>query len=324
MELKQLNYFRAVAKAGSFSRASDTLMVVQPALSRQIARLEDEVGAKLFYRNGRGVMLTEAGQRFLAVVERLLDDLALVRTELRAEQDVPRGTVRLGMPPSVSAMIGAPLLMRLRRTFPDIKLHIIDGLSGHICDWMISGTIDIGIVHDSRQSNGLTLEPLLSEALYVIGRPSPALGLEAPDGPFGTITLAELARLPLVLQGQSHGLRRLIDRVVAEADLDLDIDMEIDAVATIVRLLQSEPLYGVLPIGCAIDQLEEGHLQAWRITHPTLTNVMLLATAANAPFTPAMREVRDAIQREVALLRDSGMILAGHAGPPRAAVACAV
>ncbi len=310
MELKQLNYFRSVAKAGSFSRASDALVVVQPALSRQIARLEEEIGTKLFYRNGRGVMLTDAGRRFLEVVERTLDDLSTVCTELRAEQTTPRGTVRLGMPPSVSAMIGVPLLMRLRQTFPEIHLHIIDGLSGHVCDWMINGTIDIAIVHDARQSMGLNLEPLLSETLYVIGCPSEALGLGDPEGAFGSITLAELARLPLVLQGRTHGLRRLIDRVIAEAGIELDITMEIDAIGTIVRLLQREPLYGVLPIGCAIDQLEEGHLRAWRITHPTLTNVMLLATATNAPFTPAMREVRNAIQTEVALLRESGMILA--------------
>ncbi len=302
MELKQLEYFRTVARIGSFSQASAMLMVVQPALSRQIAKLEEEVGSKLFYRNGRGVTLTEAGRRFLDVAERALDQLEGVCAELRAEKVVPGGTVTLGMPPSVSAMIGASLLMRLRRTFPDIKLHITDGLSGHVCEWMMSGKIDIGIVHESRQSSSLLLERLLSEALYLVGRPDAGLGLVRPEGAIGEATLEEVLRLPLVLQGQSHGLRRLIDRVVGEAGLAMDVQMEIDAVRTIANLVRHEKLYGILPLGCVIDDLRNGQVCAWRITKPALTNVMLLATMPNKPFSPAMREVRKAIQTEIAAL----------------------
>jgi LysR family transcriptional regulator, nitrogen assimilation regulatory protein len=302
MELKQLEYFRTVARIGSFSQASAMLMVVQPALSRQIAKLEEEIGSKLFYRNGRGVTLTEAGQRFLDVADRALDQLENVCAELRAERSAPSGTVTLGMPPSVSAMIGASLLMRLRRTFPEIKLHITDGLSGHVCEWMMSGKIDIGIVHESRQSSSLLLERLLSEALYLVGRPDLGLGLSRPDTAFGQITLEEALQLPLVLQGQSHGLRRLIDRVVGEAGLSMDVQMEIDAVRTIANLVQHEKLYGILPLGCVIDDLRNGRICAWQISKPALTNVMLLATMPNKPFTPAMREVRKAIQTEIAAL----------------------
>ena len=303
MELKQLEYFRQVARTGSFSQASAVLMVVQPALSRQVSKLEEEVGSKLFYRNGRGVTLTDAGRRFLDVAERALDDLDTVRAELNAEKSVPSGVVTLGMPPSVSAMIGAPLLMRLRRTFPQIKLHISDGLSGHVCEWMMSGKTDIGIVHESRQSNALLLEPLLSEALYLVGRPDAGLGLDKPKGIFGKVGLAQVSTLPLILQGKSHGLRRLIDRISCEAGLDLDVEMEIDAVSTIATLVQAEQLYGILPLGCVVDSLRGGRLSAWQVVEPTLANVMLLATLPSKPFSPAMGEVRKAIQAEIAALR---------------------
>jgi LysR family nitrogen assimilation transcriptional regulator len=306
MELKQLEYFRTVARIGSFSQASAILMIVQPALSRQIAKLEEEIGSKLFYRNGRGVTLTDAGRRFLEVAERALDDLESVSAELKAEKSAPNGTVTLGMPPSVSAMIGAPLLMGLRRTFPEIKLHIIDGLSGHVCEWMMSGKIDIGILHESRQSSALHLERLLSEALYLVGQPDPSVGLNRPDKTFGEITLEQMVKVPLVLQGQSHGLRRLVDKVVNEANLDMDVEMEIDAVRTISSLVQSEKLYSVLPLGCVIDDLRSGRLCAWQIVKPSLTNVMLLATVPNKPFSPAMREVRKAIQAEIAAIHNAG------------------
>ena len=315
MELKQLEYFRTVARVGSFSQASAMLMVVQPALSRQVSKLEDEVGSKLFYRNGRGVTLTDAGRRFLEVAERTLDDLEHVRAELKAEKLAPTGLVTLGMPPSVSAMIGAPLLMRLRRSFPGIKLHVMDGMSGHICDWMMSGKIDIGIVHESRQSSALLLEPLLSEALYLVGRPDAAVGREEPKGAFGQVTLDQVSRLPLVLPGQSHGLRRLIDRITAESGLVLNVEMEVDAVRTVASLVQAEALYGILPLGCVIDDLRSGQLSAWQIVEPALTNVMLLATLPNKPFSPAMREVRKAIQIEIAALQlHDGSPAFDHAG----------
>ncbi|TYC59809.1 LysR family transcriptional regulator [Rhodobacterales bacterium] len=303
MELKQLEYFRKVARIGSFSQASAVLMIVQPALSRQVSKLEDEIGTKLFYRNGRGVTLTDAGRRFLEVADRVLDDLDNVRAELNAVHSAPCGTVTLGIPPSVSAMIGAPLLMRLRRNFPKIRLHMIDGLSGHICEWMTSGKIDIGIIHDARQSTSLLLEPLLSEPLYVVGQPSTAHGLKTPDSTFGTIELSQAARLPLVLQGQGHGLRRLIDRTMSEAGLDLNVEMEIDAVGTISSLAQAEDLYGILPLGCVVEDLRNGRISAWRIVDPTPINVMLLATVPHKPFSPAMREVRKAIQQEIAALQ---------------------
>jgi LysR family nitrogen assimilation transcriptional regulator len=303
MELKQLDYFRVVAKLGSFSQASVALMIVQPALSRQIGKLEEEVGAKLFYRNGRGVMLTDAGRRFLDVAERTLSDLKNVCAELNAEKAAPQGSVTLGMPPAIGAMIGPSLLMRMKRNMPQIKLHVIDGLSGHICEWMLAGKIDIGIVHESRQSNSLLLENLLSEALYLIGQPNPALGLHHPGNLIGEVSLAEASRLPLILQGPSHGLRRLVDRVAAEAQLDLNIEMEIDAVTTITGLVRTEGLYGILPLGCALDDVQSGKLHAWRIVEPSLTNVMLLATVPNKPFSPAMREVRKALQVEIAAMQ---------------------
>lgn len=300
MEMKQLEYFCAVARAGSFSRASSELMVVQPALSRQVGRLESELSTKLFYRNGRGVALTDAGKRFLAVADSVLGDLESIRAELAEDRDAPSGTVTVGMPPSVSAMIATSLLLSIRRQFPDIKLHIIDGLSGHICEWMAAGKIDIGIVHESRQSSGLLLEPLMSEPLYLVGRPSATDILPDPQGVIGTVSFDTVANLPLILQGDSHGLRRLIDRTAREMNVTLDIEIEIDAIAAITKLVQVEPFFSILPIGCVNRQLADGEFSAWRITRPELLNVMLIASVPNKPFTSAMREVRRAIQLQIA------------------------
>ncbi|TNB49409.1 LysR family transcriptional regulator [Martelella lutilitoris] len=300
MEMKQLEYFCAVARAGSFSRASSELMVVQPALSRQVGRLESELSTKLFYRNGRGVALTDAGKRFLAVADSVLGELENIRAELAEDRDAPSGTVTVGMPPSVSAMIATSLLLSIRRQFPDIKLHIIDGLSGHICEWMTAGKIDIGIVHESRQSSGLLLEPLMSEPLYLVGRPSATDILADPQGAIGTVSFDTVANLPLILQGDSHGLRRLIDRTAREMNVALDIEIEIDAIAAITKLVQVEPFFSILPIGCVNRQLSDREFSAWRITSPELLNVMLMASVPNKPFTSAMREVRRAIQLQIA------------------------
>ncbi|TPW27377.1 LysR family transcriptional regulator [Martelella alba] len=300
MELKQLEYFCAVARAGSFSKASAELMVVQPALSRQIGRLESELSTKLFYRNGRGVALTEPGKRFLAVADSVLSELENIRTALADDKAAPAGTVTVGMPPSVSAMIGASLLIAVRRHFPAIKLHVIDGLSGHICEWMMAGKIDVGIVHDSRQSAGLLMEPLMKEPLFLVGKPSAAHRLKDPGRRIGRVNFADAASLPLILQGGSHGLRRLIDATARDLDLPLDVEMEVDAVSTITRLIEAEPFYSILPYGCVSAQLESGSLSAWQVMAPELTNVMLMASVPNKPFTAAMQEVRRAIRMQIA------------------------
>lgn len=296
MEIKQLNYFCEVAAAGSFSRAAVQLSMVQPALSRQISRLEEEVGAKLFYRNGRGVEPTPEGLQLLETARRVLDDLQQVRATIAGTQQEVLGGVSLAMPPSVDGLIGASVVERVRRELPRVRLHVIEGFSGHVAEWLMTGRIDLGVVHQAGAQPSMQAEILFDEPLHLVGRPSAEYGLFAKKG--GTYPVPALAKLPLLQHGVNHGLRRLTDRMMAEAGLSLRPDVEVDAVATIRKLLRQGLYYGILPIGYMEYELSKGDVFAWRLVEPGAKNVMTLAISPNRPFTAAVAGVHRIIVSE--------------------------
>ncbi len=299
MELRQLDYFRHVARLGSFSQAAAVLAVAQPALSRQVRKLEQELGADLLYRHGRGVVLTEAGTRFLAGIEDVLDRLDATRGALAREQEAPRGTVTLGMPPSLSSVVGAPLLQRLRARWPELRLRITDGFSGYVNEWLMSGRIDLAVLHRGHHASGIVTDPLLEEALFLLT----AGGADPAPLPF-----AGLAGRPLILPGQHHGLRRELDRVAAETATPLTVAMEVDALAAIRELVADGAGDTVLPFGCVWREVQEGRIAARRLVEPEVGNALVLGMSARRPVRLAMREVVKALREEIATLLAAGRL----------------
>lgn len=302
MELRQLEYFREVARAGSFSQAAAILAVAQPALSRQVRKLEGELGSELLYRHGRGVVLTEAGSRFLAGVEEVLDRLESVRGAAAAEREVPQGVVTLGMPPSLSSVVGAPLLQGLQARWPGITLRISDGFSGYVNEWLMSGRIDLAVLHRGQHAASIVTEPLLKEDLYLLS--AGGGGEEARPLPF-----AELAGRRLILPGQHHGLRRELDRVAAETGTPLAVLMEVDALAAIRDLVAAGAGEAVLPYGCVYGDIRAGRIAARRLCEPGVVNELLLGMSARRPVRLAMREVVRALRSEIAALLADGRLV---------------
>ena len=169
MELKQLSYFLCVAEAGSFSKAAVLMSVAQPVLSRQMKLLETELGVELFYRNGRGVVLSEAGKLLDAHARTVMQSLHLARTEITATRSKPQGRVVIAMPPSIGWVLTAALVRRCRAEFPDINLHVVEGFSGHVTEWLSTGRIDIGVVYNAPRRPTLTTEPLFADELVLLG-----------------------------------------------------------------------------------------------------------------------------------------------------------
>lgn len=296
MEIKQLKYFHAVARTGSFSQAAVTLSVVQPALSRQISRLEEEMGARLFYRNGRGVELTAAGRRLLDTTDEVLGALASVKSEIAGAQTAITGDVTIAMPPSVDGLIGAEVAMRVAAEFPGIRMHVMEGFSGHVAEWLMAGRIDLGVVHQAGTQPAMAAEVLIREPLHLIGQPDPARGLIESDDP--RIPVAALNGLPFISHGANHGLRRLTDRILADAGVTVRTVVEIDAIGSIRKLVRQPGFYAILPIGYLDFEIRQGAVKAWRLTDPEVINVMMLAASPNRPFGAAVRKVREIMMQE--------------------------
>src|SRR3954468_23337622 len=129
MELKQLQYFIAVATAGGFTRASAKLGVMQPVLSKQIRRLELEVRQPVFHRHGRGVALTDAGKILLARAIRIFDDIEETRHELDTMHAKPAGSIVIAMPIAIQGVLPRVFVKAFRSRFQKASLEIINGKS---------------------------------------------------------------------------------------------------------------------------------------------------------------------------------------------------
>ncbi len=306
IDLRQLECFCAVAKSGSFSKAAAVLGVGQPSLSRQVRKLEFEIGSQLFYRNGRGVALTSAGMRFYDNVSDIIGQLKSAYATAADRDAVVGGNVTLGLPTSISIAMGVAVLRRLRAEAPAVKLHLVDGFSGHVLEWLLSGRIDLAILHDARHAPAVTTERLVSEDLYLVGRDPLPFPIVAESG---TVGMGDLAQLPLVLPGSDHGLRRKLDRCCAAAGFHLEVEANVDSFAVIRELILAGSAYSVLPISCVAREIDSGALRAWQIVHPSISNVMVLAAAQNRPFTRAMAEVRSALKTQAALVESRAPVL---------------
>ena len=129
MDLKQIAYFVRVAELGSFTRASLTLAIAQPALSRQIRLLEVELRQNLLVRNGRGVTLTEAGRLMLEHGRGILHQVERAREDLGRARGAMAGRVTVGLPPSLARLLTVPLSRAFRTHLPDASLSITESLS---------------------------------------------------------------------------------------------------------------------------------------------------------------------------------------------------
>ena len=165
MNFKQLHYFVMVAEAGGFSQASESAQLAQSALSRHVRLLEEELRTRLFDRTGRGVMLTEQGEYLLSQSRPILDQIVHLERSLQSWYEHPVGRVRLGMTPTGSINGAAPLIRALRQQYPEVALHVSEGISAQLCSWVLDGQLDLALVFEEPRSDLLRTELLRTEPL---------------------------------------------------------------------------------------------------------------------------------------------------------------
>lgn len=294
MELKQLKYFLCVAELGGFSKAAAQLGVAQPILSRQIKTLEHDLNTELFYRNGRGIVLSDAGKLLEAYAKEIIATAGKASFEIMAMKATPQGKITIAMPPSIGWVLTLPLVMRCRTDFPKISLHVVEGFSGHVTEWLTTGRIDIGVVYNAPRLPALMTEPLLEERLVLLG---PA------DDPArvgkGPVSAARLAEIPLILPARPHGLRVLIDRCLDQVGIAANVQFEMDAMASTLGLVERGVGYTILCDAAVRHLVEAGRIRSWPIEAPQMTRQLMLATSTQRPTSIATRIVAKLIRQQV-------------------------
>ena len=294
MTLSQLRYFLAAIQAGSISKAAMQVRVAQPALSQQLALLESEFGQALFMRHARGVTPTEAGRRLGERAIEILRQVDLTYDELAVDTASPVGAVALGMATAFNMAFSVEVLMQTKRRFPRIRLHLVESMSGFLREWTERGRIDLSVIYETPPSPGLHTEVLGVEELFLVALPAMARRLG------GMVPFDSLPQLPLVLPGQAHGLRALLDRRAAEAGFVLTVPFEVDSTYTIKGLVAVGAGCSILSAHAVRDEVAAGTLATIPIGPPGISRSVQLATGQGRRTDPSVAAVAGVIREVIA------------------------
>lgn len=287
-ELRTLRYFICVAEEKSVTGAANRLGIAQPALSRQIARLEQDLRLPLFIRTPRGVELTEAGEILLRRAYAIMGQIRQARHDVTAHVDAPRGTVVVGMPPTPGEFIAPPLLAYIKQNYPEIELRFVEGFSRDLERWLTDGEIGLAVMHDAPERDDIVTSELLVEHLHVIG---PKGGFVRPS-----YTLAEAVRLPLILPSRPNYLRILIDKLADAMGLTLNVVQWADGIWHLKALVRQGHGFSVLTYGGVLSEVQQGTLEAVPITNPQIDWTLCIAAKRDQQRKRTIQIVETAVQ----------------------------
>lgn len=288
MDLRQLRYFAKVVECGSFSKAAAQLHVAQPALSQHVRHMEEELGLSLLHRGPQGVSATEAGARLMVHAKRILAEFAEITDSVRGAAIAPRGEVRFGLPGTVSELLAAPLIEAARARFPEVRIRIVEAMSGYILEWLKRGEVDLAMIYATSDPRGLAVHHGLSEEICLFAS-SAMPGAEVFQG--ASVALRDIAEMPLVVPGPGHGLRELIDAVATSVQAVINPSIEIDSYTQIKRLVARGIGYGILPRMAINSETQAGVFRAWSFRNPAITRKVYLAYSTERPLQTAPRAI---------------------------------
>lgn len=275
MDISQLRSFVAVAEAGSYIKAADTLNVPQPTLSRQVRTLEVELRACLFHRHGRGIRLTDRGSTFIDYARSVIHTVDAAVLSVRGADAPYTGTLIIGLTPSIGRSLIPALAPRLKAQFPLATIKLTEGLSGALYEKVLSGQADFAVVFSPASSAGLKIEPLATDHLYLIG-PKPE------TGPDHDIAFKELAELPLILPHSSQWTKPALETAAARVGLRLDIYLEIDSTASTLEIVSEGGGYSIMPGN--LRNLRTLPPLSWRkIVNPSVEPVISMISPTRQP-----------------------------------------
>lgn len=275
MELKDLQYFVAVAQAGGFRRAALYLGVRQSAVSRRIRSLEDNLGTSLFERNHAGTRVTQAGVGFLEGVRRTLDQLETAVRRVNAAGVAGEGTLRIGIVASISSGFGNRLIHEWWRDHPRVVLDIVDGEPAEHVSAVSEHRLDLTFVTGSPYSNGCDIERIWEEPIYV------AIPADHFLSKRDSITLAEVAGEIFIVSRAAPGpeihdfiIKRLSDLGSSPQVRFFDVGRE--TLMSLVGLRLGVSLVSGAEVG---------------VTYPGV--VFILVTAEHLPFSVIWSQAND-------------------------------
>jgi LysR family transcriptional regulator, nitrogen assimilation regulatory protein len=292
MNLRTLSNFLSVAEAGSLQGAADVVHIAQPALTRQIAMLEEEFGTRLFLRHHRGVTLTEAGEQLREHAERILAEVAKTRVAMSTASEQPTGTVSLGLPTAMRYVLSSAVISAYHKAYPNVQMKVHEAFAHVLEDLLQTRQVDVAILFDrANKFDGFEVTPLATEDICLAGPPDAGLALNRP------VSIKDLAEIPIILLSKRNQLYVAAKQAMARHNIDFRPFLEVEGDPLTVDLVKRGVGYTIRPY-CAVQaEVEAGELSGAPIRELTIT--WALGVNRVRAHAPAVRELIALIQKAV-------------------------
>lgn len=285
MNVTRFHYFVRVAEAGTISRAAEQLKMAQPALSRHIRDIEDEIGARLFERNGRGVSLTQDGHRLYLHAKTVIDQLDTAELEIAGSVGFPLTTVKLGIVPWMTEILAMPLVESIRHEMPRVALQVIEGQNSSLLDWLDQGIIDVGVSFYEFHLPHIDVEAAFDQDLYLLGRTDSEHLVGRSE-----IRFSDVAELPLALPSAPHPLRLRLEQNALESGRTLNVLLETEAASIASYIAIAGMAYTLIPQAACRDLSAQG-LKAIKIVDPPLSQTLVVMRSLKRPPSTAEKDL---------------------------------
>ncbi|PYE23411.1 LysR family transcriptional regulator [Rhizobium sp. PP-CC-3A-592] len=300
VDIRRLKSFIVIVDTGSITRAADILHVAQPALSQQLASLEEHFGQKLLLRSQQGVSMTDAGHAVYRHAQIILRQMDQAQADASAAGNSLAGRVSVGLVPfSSAATLSVDLLAETRKRHPGILLHLTESVGQTYSQMIMTGRLEMALIHGVGPLKGVKFEPILSEEFFLVAHPN--FAIEADEKP---IAVAALDGLPLLMPPAYNFVRRAVDTAFTRSRVNLKVVGEVEIVRTLTRAVSAGLGATIMPKAIA-DRIvtESGEPLVCRMVTPRIEETLSLCVADGMSLSEPATAVRDILLELTARLK---------------------
>lgn len=298
MDVRSLRYFICVAQMENISKAAIRLHLAQPALSRQIKQLENELGVPLFQRTTHGVHITEDGRHLLERAKPVVQQCDELSHDFKLRAQSIDSSITIGMQHGLGRLLLSNVMEKFKTRCPATGLKIRIGMSGSIRQWLLRGDVDIALVYSDVAKKMLKIQYLIDEPLVFVG-PLRKWVNGAPPPKGNVISLEQIEKLPLILPSGSHELRRQIDRAFKKAGFRIKPILEVDEFSLMRDLIEQGAGYTLFTFSSIAADGRIAHVKAWKISDPGIKVTLTIAYSLKRQISKPLSILAQILQEDV-------------------------
>jgi LysR family nitrogen assimilation transcriptional regulator len=299
MKIEDALIFAEVVRSGSISRASEQMHIAQSALSRRLQRLETVLGRCLLHRHARGVEPTEAGLQLLAHIGVIECQILEIKKTFCPQPRDKKTRLSIALPRGAVQLFGVELMNQFKLREPNVRVNLIERESSYNCQAVSDGLVDLCMSYSPSAAKELLMFPLLREKLFLIG---PAKVKDQFITYPKTIKLHDLTKFPLIIPGENHGYRTLLDKIAIHAGITLNIAMEVNGLSAINEFVLNGLGYALTTLAQAKPMLEDGRLVAlpFSSSHCSVyLSIFIKSSRSDDPLLQMLRRMIESVAKEL-------------------------